>query len=208
MTPHGRSPLMGRCSCRAKWRLFHCAEYRTPHPRARTRTRSVRCAARPISEYHMLTWISKRPPLRGNFSFQGNMATVLFCAVQNSPPARARVRCAAWPTYEKRLLTWKTNRPPRRGHLSSQGDIATLLFCTGHYSPPARARVRVRPAYASPPGRHQEKTHVNLETQTATAKGPLKFPRQHGGFCLNLQNADFLFARARARRTLRRLANI
>ena len=79
---------------RASWRLFYSAEYRTP-TRARARTRSVRCAIWPTSEKRMLTWKSNRPPLRAHFSFQGTIAFFLVCAIQSSPPARARARVRA-----------------------------------------------------------------------------------------------------------------
>ena len=108
-------------------------------------------------------------------------------------PIRARtrgVRCAAWPTSgKKRMLTLEARRSLQRGHLSSQGNTATLPFCTFRYSPLARARAYARRALRRLAGIWKEKTHVNLETQSATAKGSLQFPRQNGTFSIP-QNAE------------------
>ena len=80
-----------------------------------------------------------------------------------------------------------------KGDFNPHGDMATFLFHAVQNYPPARARA----AYAAPPGRHLRKTQVNLETQSAIAKGPLRSPGQHGDFSI-LRNTQ-LPTRARAR---------
>ena len=147
--------------------------------RERARACSARCAAWPTSDKRILTCKSNRPPLRGHFRFQGIMATVLVCAMQNSPPTRARAAYAAPPGRHLKQVhvNLETQWGAAKGNFSAQGNIASFLFCTVQTSPPART------SYARRTPRRLADTwptHFNLATQSATDKGPLEFPGQHG----------------------------
>ena len=84
-------------------RLFYCKQYRIlyastqagdhGHPRAFARVElSVWATIREHTKKAMLTWKSKRSPLRVHLSFQANMATCRLWTIQNSARARTRTR--------------------------------------------------------------------------------------------------------------------
>ena len=107
--------------------------------RARARLRVVRCGNRRARRRPMFTWISHRPPLKGNFRFQSLMETFRLWIIQR---ARLRVvRCGNRRARRGPMLTWKSNRSPLRAHFSSQANMATFRLWIIQ---PADARARAR----------------------------------------------------------------